>query len=175
MSSRCRTLQRAPTRVACNIEEGGPDYDWEARMEGKPSGDGDDEANHFFVVGNAWLVDNRQGLLTTEKHGDDSNIAANRQAKLLPFEITKLWSDQLSGVTDANYLPNESGQADRAYLPMGACQSNNFDLKGHLIAKVNVGGSPELWNKILWRLAGKTDRLTFMKKVLRRIMLTAMK
>jgi hypothetical protein len=66
MSSRCRTLQRAPTRVASNIEEGGPDYDWEARMEGKPSGDGDDEANHFFVVGNAWLVDNRQGLLTTE-------------------------------------------------------------------------------------------------------------
>jgi hypothetical protein len=77
-------------------------------------------------------------------------------ANLLPVDVTKLWSDQLTGVTDANYLPNKTGQADRAYLLMGACQSNNFDLKGHLKAKVNVGDSPELRNKILWRLAGKS-------------------
>jgi len=76
------------THIATNIEEGGPDYDWEARIDGKPNGDGDDEANHFFMVGQAWLVDNRQGLLTTEKHGDDTNIAASRQAKLLPIKFS---------------------------------------------------------------------------------------
>jgi hypothetical protein len=76
--------------------------------------------------------------------------------RFMPVEITKLWSDQLPGVTDANYLPNKTGQGDRAYLLMGSCQSNNFDLKGHLKAKVNVGGPPELRNKILWRLAGKS-------------------
>jgi hypothetical protein len=90
-------------------------------------------------------------------HGKNfSATRATATGSLLPIEITKLWSDQLSGVTDANYLPNKTGQADHAYLLMGACQSNNFDLKGHLKAKVNMGGSPELRNKILWRLAGKS-------------------
>lgn len=53
-------------------------------------------------------------------------------AALLPVEITKLWSDQIrdgaSEVTDANYLPNKTGQGDKAYLLMGAAQSSSFDL-----------------------------------------------
>ncbi len=75
------------SHVATNIQEGGPDYDWEAKVGGLPSGDGDQAINHYFVVGNAWVVDNRQGLLTTEKHGNDHNIAQGRQARLLPIEI----------------------------------------------------------------------------------------
>lgn len=75
---------------------------------------------------------------------------------LVPVDVQKVWSDQLPGVTDANYLPNKTGQGDRAYLLMGAAQSNNFDLKGHLKAKVNVPTAPELRDKILWRLAGKS-------------------
>ena len=51
------------THVATNMEEGGPDYDWEAKARDMPSGDGDQEQNHYFVVGNAWVVDNSQGLL----------------------------------------------------------------------------------------------------------------
>jgi len=82
--------------------------------------------------------------------------STNLAISVLAIEIREAWSDQLSGVTDANYLPNKTGQADRAYLLMGACQNNNFDLKGHLKAKVNVGSSPELRSKILWRLAGKS-------------------
>lgn len=83
---------------------------------------------------------------------------------LLPVELKKLWSDQLTGV-EANFLsyvtPNQpasglgTGRRDKTYIFMGAAQSNNFDLKGHLKAKVSVPGPPELRNKILWRLAKK--------------------
>lgn len=144
-------------------QTGSPDYDWEALVGGKPSSSvksapqgNAGQPGQCFLVGNAWLVDNTSGLLgLCDQSFDKTNHAAGKTATLLPIEITKLWSNQLSGVTDANYLPNKTGQADRAYLLMGACQSNNFDLKGHLKAKVNVGGSPELRDKILWRLAGK--------------------
>ncbi|MEP6670778.1 MAG: hypothetical protein ABJF10_16590 [Chthoniobacter sp.] len=102
---------------------------------------------------------NDQGVIVGYGTFQDPSVAGSAPEAhgflLLPVEITKLWSDQLSGVTDANYLPNQTGGQERQYLLMGACQSSNFDLKGHLKAKVDVGGSSELRNKILWRLATK--------------------
>jgi hypothetical protein len=91
-------------------------------------------------------------VATARKVGDNFDHAI----MLVPVQIQKLWSDQLTGVTDANYLPNRTGQGDRPYLLMGAAQSNNFDLKGHLKAKVSVPVAAGLRNKILWRLAGKS-------------------
>lgn len=83
---------------------------------------------------------------------------------LLPVDLKKVWSDQLPSV-EANFLPyvipnNPSsglgtGRVDKPYIIMGAAQSSNFDGKAHIKAQVTVGGSPELRNKILWRLAKK--------------------
>jgi hypothetical protein len=87
-------------------------------------------------------------VATARKVGDNFDHAI----MLVPVQIQKLWSDQLPGVTDANFLPNGTGQADKPYLLLGAAQSNNFDLKGHLKAKVTVSAPPAIRDRILWRL-----------------------
>ena len=93
-----------------------------------------------------------------------ATLYAQNNEPLLPVELEKVWSDQLPGV-EANFLPyvtpnNPSsglgtGLRNKPYIFMGACQSSNFDLKGHIKAKVKVSGPAELRNKILWRLAKK--------------------
>lgn len=71
-----------------------PDYDWEATIDDLPSGvantvNAGDEitANEVFIVGDYWIVDNREAVLTKEKHGDRTNIVEGEKAYLRPIEI----------------------------------------------------------------------------------------
>jgi hypothetical protein len=89
------------------------------------------------------------------KVGDDPAFIGDHAIMLVPVTIQKLWSDQLPGVTDANFLPNWTGGAEKPYLLLGAAQSDNFDLKGHLKAKVTVPAPPGIRDRILWRLVRK--------------------
>ena len=79
--------------VATNSEDGKPDYDWEAQIDGNPSSESTPEtsgqagSNNFFMVKDHWLVDNREAVLTAEKHGNDNNIVAGKRAILLPVEV----------------------------------------------------------------------------------------
>jgi hypothetical protein len=91
-------------------------------------------------------------------------FGASTDLNLLPVEIEKVWSDQLPGV-EANYqasaslngfTANGTGRGNKSYIFLGAAQSNNFDGKGHIKAKVKVSSPAELRNKILWRLAKKS-------------------
>lgn len=66
------------------------DYDWEAMIDGKPntisieSIDGLPGANNYFTASGHWIVDNRQAVFTTEKHGDSTNIVTGHTALLIP-------------------------------------------------------------------------------------------
>jgi hypothetical protein len=122
-----------------------------------------DESNHPQITKREWKSAGST-LHSATYHLDPESIGINGEWFLLPVELEKVWSDQLPGV-EANFLPyvvpnNPSsglgtGNLDKPYIFMGACQSSNFDLKGHIKAKVKVPAEPALRNKILWRLAKK--------------------
>lgn len=70
-----------------------PDYDWEAYVDYLPTWLSWEEAsfppgsNLFFMASNHWLVDNRQSVFTTEKHGDDTNLLEGKKAYLVPVKV----------------------------------------------------------------------------------------
>ncbi len=70
-----------------------PDYDWEATVDGKPTSESMEHTeeqtgvNNFFMAKGHWLVDNRQPVFTTEKHGDDEDIVSGKKATLVPVDI----------------------------------------------------------------------------------------
>ena len=69
-----------------------PDYDWEATIDGLPSGVANAAAapltsNEVFMVANQWIVDNREVVFTKEKHGNNNNIVAGKKAYLRPVGL----------------------------------------------------------------------------------------
>ncbi len=70
-----------------------PDYDWEATVDGQPTSvaveQTEDESgeNNFIMVKDHWLLDNRQAVFTTEKHGDEEDIVSGKKAFLVPVAI----------------------------------------------------------------------------------------
>jgi len=101
------TLQRGNAykvtmeHVSTNLEtDSGPDFDWEATLDGKPDGTVDPA---FFVLGEHWVVQNEDGLLTTLTHGDDENLTQDIEANLLPVEFED--EEEYSGFD--NITPDE--------------------------------------------------------------------
>jgi len=75
------------------LVEGGPDYDWDAYIDGLPTSESqpfdapEGGLNNFFMVKDHWLVDNRQALLSTERQGNNDNLVAGKKAYLVPVAI----------------------------------------------------------------------------------------
>ncbi len=92
--------------------EGKPDYDWEAKVDGLPGTDSSEHtaespgANNFFAAGKYWLVDNRKAVLTSLRHGDDDDLVSGKKAYLVPVEVR----DNLlaTGVDDVSVTDNEN-------------------------------------------------------------------
>ena len=70
-----------------------PDYDWEAQVDGLPAGIGTDTANKLLAFNNttgnvstAWVITNTDGLLTTERHGNDDNLTTGIKATMVPVK-----------------------------------------------------------------------------------------
>jgi len=98
-------------------------YCWEAQCDGLPtegtfnsySSTRNAGVAETFVVGGAWLMDNRPGLLTSHVHMNDDNggnVAGSLAATLLPVELITPAGDPVDS-------PVEAG-SDTANIPDGA-------------------------------------------------------
>ena len=74
--------------------ENGPDYDWQAQVEGLPTtnvlsgGATHTDASRFSVIHNHWILDNEDGLLgIVNQSFNNSNYASDKSAKLLKVEF----------------------------------------------------------------------------------------
>jgi len=114
--------------------DGQPDYDWESTVDGKPTttseeaGDAGAGINNYFDVGQKnWLVENREAVLTTEKHGDDNDIASGKKAYLIPVIIHD--NLEASGVDDLSVTekPETLGSKDKFWImaPAGGEEHSN--------------------------------------------------
>ncbi|MDG2345527.1 MAG: hypothetical protein P8M62_05680, partial [Opitutae bacterium] len=72
----------------------GPDYDWQAQVEGTPSnwvltgGNKHTGTNRFSVIHNQWILDNEDGLLgIVDESFNNSNHASDKSAKLLKVDL----------------------------------------------------------------------------------------
>jgi hypothetical protein len=82
------------SHLATNQTENGPDYDWQAQIEGQPStsvlasGVTHSDANRFRVIQNHWILDNEDGLLGRVNQGFyDTNHATGKSARLLKVDL----------------------------------------------------------------------------------------
>ena len=80
--------------LGTNQSEGGPDYDWQAQVEGLPTtsvlsgGATHTDASRFSVIHNQWILDNEDGLLgIVNQSFNNSNYASDKSAKLLKVEF----------------------------------------------------------------------------------------
>ena len=84
-----------------------PDYDWDAKIDGKPTtrsqahSDQQTGVNNFLMAARHWLVDNREIVFTKEKHGNDEDIVSGKKALLVPVDIDD-HVDPSSGVDDVS-------------------------------------------------------------------------
>lgn len=118
------TIQHAGTDPDYLAEaEGKPDYDWEASVDGRPglvaqeaTADRAGFNNYFSVGQNHWLVENREAILTTEKHGDDEDIASRKKAYLIPVKVKDNLLD--SGVDEFSVKakPDALGYQDKFWI-----------------------------------------------------------
>jgi hypothetical protein len=114
-----------------------PDYDWEATVDGKPAStskeakaDGSGVNTYFSVGQNHWLVENREAVLTTEKHGDDADIASGKKAYLIPVKVKD--NVEATGVDDTSVKvdPSKTGYQDKFWImaPAGGPAYTNHSL-----------------------------------------------
>ncbi|GAA5127496.1 hypothetical protein JIN84_08615 [Luteolibacter yonseiensis] len=97
------------------------DYDWEVTADGKPTGASslqDDEntgGNNFFMVGNHWLVDNRQAVFSGP-NGDDDDLVTGKTAYLVPVRIED--NSEATGVDDVSITanPTSGGYQDKFWI-----------------------------------------------------------
>jgi hypothetical protein len=93
--------------------DGKSDYDWEATVDGKPTDvslpetDEDAGSLNFFMVGDHWLVDNRQAVFTKHYNGDDVDRVTGKVAYLVPVKIR----DNTKGDI-ADPMPTDTGVDD---------------------------------------------------------------
>jgi hypothetical protein len=99
-----------------------PDYDWEAHVDYMPLWESRDEdtsppgSNLFFMACDHWLVDNRQAVFTTEKHGDDTNLLQGKKAYLIPVDVDDTMAN--TGVDDESIKANpaDNGYQDQLWI-----------------------------------------------------------
>jgi hypothetical protein len=113
------------SHLATNQTENGPDYDWQAQIEGQPStsvlasGVTHSDANRFRVIQNHWILDNEDGLLGRVNQGFyDTNHATGKSARLLKVDLDIDASD--SEATKLNYTLPDSVPVNRATLWYGS-------------------------------------------------------
>jgi hypothetical protein len=77
--------------------ENGPDYDWQAQVEGLPTtsvlsgGATHTDASRFSVIHNQWILDNEDGLLgIVNQSFYNSNHASDKSAKLLKVDAVTI-------------------------------------------------------------------------------------
>jgi len=117
--------------------DGKPDYDWDATIGGQPTGyaqeataEGSGVNNYFSVGENHWLVENRSAILSTEKQGDDEDMASGKKAYLIPVKVKDNQLD--SGVDEFSVKakPDALGYQDKFWVmaPAGGPAYTNHSL-----------------------------------------------
>ncbi len=112
------------------------DYDWAATADALPTSRSREHTteesgiNNHFMLRHHWLVDNRQAILTTEKHGNDDNLTTKKVATLVPVEIRD--NDVGSGVDEVSVttLPTVTGHQNDFWL-MAPCGGPDFNNDTH--------------------------------------------
>ena len=99
----------------------GPDYDWQAQVEGTPSnwvltgGNKHTGTNRFSVIHNQWILDNEDGLLgIVDESFNNSNHASDKSAKLLKVEF-ETFPDDVSGPDKAHKINLSTRQNEAAF------------------------------------------------------------
>jgi hypothetical protein len=114
-----------------------PDYDWEATVDGNPpstskeaKADGSGVNTYFSVGQNHWLVENREAVLTTEKHGDDADIASGKKAYLIPVKVKDNVFAAGVDETSITVAPDAPGYRDKFWImaPAGGPAYTNHSL-----------------------------------------------
>jgi hypothetical protein len=86
------------THVATNRQDGKPDYDWEAQVDSLPaktvlksSGNTHPAEDRYEIIKEAWLLDNKDGLLgwNTDSLGE-TNFTTGKKATLTPVEVESM-------------------------------------------------------------------------------------
>ncbi len=103
-------------------------YCWEAVVDSKPEsvtfdgGDGwisagirNDQA-HFFTVADHWLVDNRQGLLTSHLHSLGMDVASPLKAELVPVAIEDNIEATGVDIVSNSVAPGVPGYRDKLWI-----------------------------------------------------------
>ncbi len=103
-------------------------YCWEARVDGKPDvaafdvaegyyqlGERNDQA-HFFTVAGHWLIDNRQGLLTSHLHSYEQDVATPLKAQLIPVAIEDNIEATGVDVVSNSVAPDVPGYQDKLWI-----------------------------------------------------------
>jgi hypothetical protein len=103
-------------------------YCWEAAVDSKPEsvtfdeGDGwisagirNDQA-HFFTVAGHWLVDNRQGLLTSHLHSLGMDVASPLKAEFVPVAIEDNIEAIGVDIVSNSVAPDVPGYRDRLWI-----------------------------------------------------------
>jgi hypothetical protein len=112
------------------------DYDWEATIDGKPTSgaipmEAGSGANNYFTVGqNHWLVENRQGVITTLRYGGTEDLASGKKAYLIPVKVKD--NLEATGVDDLSVTvkPEDPGYQDKFWImaPAGGPTYSNHSL-----------------------------------------------
>ena len=102
------------SHVATN-ESQGPDYDWQAQIDGQPTtdvlegGETHEEGDRFFVVAGHWIVDNTDGLLgEVDPSFHDVDHTVGKEAWLIP--VGKFRADD--GKIHHGFSPPNTEQED---------------------------------------------------------------
>lgn len=103
-------------------------YCWEAAVDAKPEAETFDEAegyyqlgerndlSHFFTVAGHWLVDNRQGLLTSHLHSYESDVASPLKAELVPVAIEDNIEATGVDIVSNSVAPDVPGYRDKLWI-----------------------------------------------------------
>ncbi|BCU78019.1 hypothetical protein [Luteolibacter sp. LG18] len=105
-----------------------PDYDWTAQVGGLPTSLGTEPENAYIPIRAthdlhtaAWVATNTDGLLTTDRQGDGTDLTIGLSATLTPVELL-VDTNRDSSITAAD----EAGKEDWTET-LGANHVTNFD------------------------------------------------
>jgi hypothetical protein len=103
-------------------------YCWEAAVDSKPEtntfdeGDGwisegiRNDQSHFFTVAGHWLVDNRQGLLTSHLHSLGMDVASPLKVELVPVAIEDNIEATGVDIVSNSVAPDVPGYRDKLWI-----------------------------------------------------------
>jgi hypothetical protein len=103
-------------------------YCWEARVDNLPAAATFDEAegyyqlgerndqSHFFTVAGHWLVDNRQGLLTSHLHSYQNDVVSPLKAEMVPVAIEDNIEATGVDIVSNSIAPDVPGYRDKLWI-----------------------------------------------------------